>query len=175
MSVRRTPDINVIVVSVTIAAVTALALFLILASLARPHGLQAGLAQATHLVDDGETKLQSPGDPYAYPAHALCRDQPQVAASALKDRLAAASTTSGASLTGLTMTAGVADEAAGGLAPVTVQFEADGRYDAVIGLLDTLNRAQPEIFVDTVDLKTAISSASLKFSGRIYCSPYVPL
>ena len=163
------------VTSVTLASLVAVIFFFGLSSLARPRGLQAGLAQASRQVDDAESKLQSPGDPYAYPAKALCRDQPELAAAALKDRLAAAASVSGANLSGLTTAPGVEDEAEAGLAPVTVQFQADGRYDAVIGLLSLLNRSQPAIFVDAIDLKSQTSSVSLKFSGRIYCSPLVHL
>jgi hypothetical protein len=162
------------VASVTIAALAAVLFFLGLSSIARPQGLQSELATATRQVAEVETRLQSPGDPYAYPTHALCRDSPDVAVAKLRARLTA-SGGGAVTLTNLSETAGVADEAGGGLVPVTLQFEADGRYDAVINLLDGLAKSEPEVFVDTADLKSETSSVALKFAGRIYCSPSVPL
>jgi hypothetical protein len=174
MSARQALDLHAMIASVTIGALAAVVFFLLLSLISRPPGLQSGLAVATRQVDEAETKLQSSGDPYAYPSHALCRDAPDLAVAKLRERL----TASGGgpiTITNVSATAGVADEATGGLVPIALQFEADGRYDAVVNLLGGLARSEPEIFVDSADLKSETSSVALTFSGRIYCSPSVPL
>lgn len=56
------------------------------------------------------------------------------------------------------------------LAPVHLQFGASGSYEGVMGLLDSLSRSKPQVFVDTLDLTSKTSSVEVKFSGRVFCA-----
>jgi hypothetical protein len=175
MSARRTIDVRTATTAVTAAALTAVVFLFALSALAHPRGLQARLARAATALTDVEASLQSPGDPYAYPPHALCRMGANAAGPALQDRVTALAAGSGLTLSGVSATPGVADETAGGVAPVALQFKTTGRYDAIIGFMDALARNQPEIFADSVDLQSETSAVSLTFQGRIYCSPLAHL
>ncbi len=57
------------------------------------------------------------------------------------------------------------------LSPVLFELDARGGYDQVISLLRQLAEAQPQIFADTLDLKSETSTVSVKLTGRILCSP----
>jgi hypothetical protein len=171
MSARRAIDVRTATTVVTAAALTAVVFLFALLALAHPRGLEARLARATAALTDVEAKLQAPGDPYAYPPHVLCRMGANAAGPALQDRVTALAAGSGLTLSSLSATPGVEDETAGGVAPVTLQFQTSGRYDAVIGFMGALAKNQPEIFADSVDLKSETSAVSLTFEGRIYCSP----
>jgi hypothetical protein len=171
MSARRAIDVRAATTVVTVAALTGVLFLFGLSALDHPHGLEARLAQATAALTDVEAKLSSPGDPYAYPPHALCLMGANAAGPALQDRVTALAAANGLTLAGVSATPGVADEAAGGLAPVSLQFQTTGRYDAIIGLMNALAKNQPEIFADSVDLKSETSAVSLTFQGRIFCSP----
>jgi hypothetical protein len=175
MSRRQTVDIRLVVNVVTIGALAGVAFVFVLAMIAHPPGLQRQVARASTELTELESRLQAPGDPFAYPAHALCRTNPNTAAPAMQARLAAVAGADGVTLSGLSATPGAADEAAGGIAPVALQFDASGRYDQVVGFMDALAKGAPEVFVDAVDLKSETSQVSLKFQGRIYCSPPVSL
>ena len=171
MSARRTIDVRTVTTVVTAAALTAAVFLFALSEIAHPSDMQARLARATATLSDVEAKLQEPGDADAYPPHALCQMGANAAGPALQDRVTALAAGNGLTLTGVSATPGVADETAGGIAPVSLQFQTSGRYDAVIGFMGALARNQPEIFADSVDLKSETSAVSLTFEGRVYCSP----
>ncbi len=173
MSARRTIDVRTVTTVVTAAALTAAVFLFALSEIAHPSDMQARLARATATLSDVEASLQSPGDADAYPPHALCRMGANAAGPALQDRVTALAAGNGLTLTGVSATPGVADETAGGIAPVSLQFQTSGRYDAVIGFMGALARNQPEIFADSVDLKSETSAVSLTFEGRIQRRRYV--
>jgi hypothetical protein len=54
-------------------------------------------------------------------------------------------------------------------APVLFQIEAVGGYDAVLGLLRVLGQNEPEVFADTLDLKSETSVVAVKLTGRVLC------
>lgn len=63
-----------------------------------------------------------------------------------------------------------AGEETGGLAVLDIRFEAGGGYDAALAMLERLDRLQPQIFADTVDLTSRTSSVTISFSGRAFCA-----
>ena len=167
---RKTIDPNTALMALTIAAFVAVAFYLLLSLVARPHGLTPRLRQASDEVTQVETTLVRAQGVSPYVPGAVCHDAGPAAEAALKQRLQAAASASQVSLGGLTTALGAGDEAQGGLTPVTFRVEASGHYEAVVALLGSLTKAGPQVFVDTADLKSQASSVALKLSGRVFCS-----
>jgi hypothetical protein len=167
---RKPVDTNTALMAVTIAAFVAVAFYLLLSLVARPHGLTTRLRQVSGEVAQVETTLAGAKGVRAYSPGAVCHDAGPAAQAALKLRLQGAASAAQVSLTNLTTAAGAGDEAQGGLTPVTFQVEASGHYEAVVALLGSLAKAEPEVFVDTADLKSQTPAVALKLSGRVFCS-----
>ncbi|MDR3511014.1 MAG: GspMb/PilO family protein [Caulobacteraceae bacterium] len=169
MKRKTDADVNLMVVAVTIALAAGAAMFVVLAVIARPAHYSARLAAIGQQVDAADTLLRTGGDA-GYPLKALCSGAPDVAAAALRQRLQGAASATGVALSSVEADPGAADEARGGLYPIVLKLEANGRYDGVVSMLGSLAKGQPELFVDVVDLKSLTSAVDLKLSGRIYCS-----
>jgi hypothetical protein len=167
---RRTVDVNTALMAVTIAAFVAVVFYLVLSLVARPHGLTPRLSQVSGEVGQVETTLAGARGTSPYAPNAVCHDAGPAAEAALKQRLQSAASAAQVSLASLASGVGAGDEARGGLVPVTFQVEASGHYEAVVALLGALAKAEPEVFVDTADLKSQTASVALKLSGRVFCS-----
>jgi hypothetical protein len=140
-----------------------------LSQFARPANFAGRVDALENRIEAAESVLKSRRGIGPYPAGAICEDGPASAADALKARVQSAVSTAGITLGNLTATAtpGPGDAA---IVTVFVQFQANGRYDAVIGMLGVLSRQRPAIFVDAADLTSKVSSVDLSFQGRIWCS-----
>jgi hypothetical protein len=170
---RRKPeiDVNLAVAAATIALAAGAAMFAGLTIIARPAHYSARLAAAGQQLAAAEALLKtSGGDAGVYPAQALCSGAPEAAAAALRQRLQAAAAAAGASLANVEADPELAEGEGRGLRPIVLRLDATGRYDQVVSMLASLARSQPELFVDSVDLKSLTSAVDLKLSGRIYCS-----
>lgn len=171
MSRRTSIDLSLIVGAVTLAAAVGVAFIIGLTALATPKGFKVHVADLKSRADDIEARLSSRGQPFAYPANALCVGPPPGGALALRDRLGAAASGTAVSLTNVAAAAGAPDDTNEDLTPVKLTFNAMGSYQGVLSLLDRLSTSTPEIFVDSADLKSTTSAVSLSFQGRIYCLP----
>ena len=167
---RKPIDANTALMAVTIAAFVAVAFYLLLSMAARPHGLTPRLGQVSGEVAQVETTLARAGGASPYAPGAVCHDAGPAAEAALRQRLQAGASAAQVNLANLTTAVGVGDEAQGSLMPVTFQVEASGHYEAVVALLGALTKAEPEVFIDTADLKSQAASVALKLSGRVFCS-----
>ena len=170
MSGVRNLDANLAVPAVTLAALAGVIFFTILILVARPSGFSARVAQVTADQENIDALRQGSAEPMRFPAKAVCTEPAASAAETLRRRVQSDATAVNVAVGPVAATPGPADQAAGGLSPVAVQFEATGSYDGVLGLLGQLSKQQPEVFVDSVDLQSKISVVTLKLGGRIYCS-----
>jgi hypothetical protein len=168
MSGRPQLDPQTVATTATIVAAVALALWLVLGWIARPHAFTARAAAAEARLDEADRLLANATGPLAHPEGSICHDAAQNAAAALKQRLQSAASANG--LTAITLSAAPAQDAATALAPVRFSAELTGRYDQAVLFLGGLARSRPEVFVDQVDLKSLTTSVNLKVTGRLYCS-----
>jgi hypothetical protein len=170
MSRGRRLDLNLAVPAVTLAALTGVVFFTALIIVARPSGFSARTAEVA--ADQAAAASLSHGSPapLAFPAKAVCSEPVAIAAEALRRRVQADAAAVNVAVDPVALTPGPADHGAGSLAPVAVQFEATGAYDAVLGLLGRMSRQQPQVFIDSLDLQSKLSVVTLKLGGRIYCS-----
>lgn len=175
MSVRSRVSVQAAVTGSTIAVGVLASLWLLLSALATPPGLAANTAALERKISMAEQLSQGAAGPIDHQVGAVCHQSPATAASAIKLRLQAASAAKGLSVSNLATGPATADEAQGGLVPVTFTLEASGRYDQAVLLIAALAKSQPEIFVDQADLKSQTSQVLLKLSGRLYCSTSAPL
>ncbi len=165
---RRTAvDVPTAFAGVTLAVVCAGGLFLTLGGFARPHDLKARVAAVETQVARVERLAALPGDPNAYAPGAVCAEAGP-GADALKQRVEANAAAASVALTALAVTP--SGDVLGQTTPVSLKFEATGKYEATLLMLNLLARSQPQVFVETVDLKPqAGGSAVLKLSGRVLC------
>lgn len=56
------------------------------------------------------------------------------------------------------------------LMPIRVRFTVTGSYDSAIALLAVLSRHRPQVFADSLNLTPKVSTVTLSFSGRVFCS-----
>jgi hypothetical protein len=154
----------------TIAVVCGLLAYGALSALSRPSGLQTRLAAITRQTDEIERLKARLKGPSSYPAGAVCQTQTEPAIEALRQRIDLAASAAGVTVSGVSAAAQAPDEALAGLQPILVSLEANGPYRSVVGLLQTLSRSTPSLFIDTLDLKSDAAVVSLKFSGRLFCS-----
>ena len=169
MTAHRPPDVTRVSLAVVIAAAAAGLTALALSAAAGPSGLKTRIAA----IEERAERLR--GAPIAsaltaYPRAALCRGDLDGASDRLRVRVAAAA--SGAGLRAPDISAAPASEEASGaqLRPILLQVRAQGPYDAAMALLSRLADGQPEIFADTLDIKSEGAAVSIAFTGRILCS-----
>jgi hypothetical protein len=170
VSIRPRFDVNTVVAAATIAIACAAILFAGLTILARPRAYSARLAAAEHTTGSAETLLQKAGDPGAYPPGALCRGSPVAAADAFRAKLRAVVAGAGGTVALANADPEASVDPVGNLTPVSIELDANGPYEGMVNALSQLARAQPELFIDSVDLKSQISTVNLKIAGRFYCS-----
>lgn len=169
MSGRNPPDIAVLAVGGAVGAVCAVALCLGLSVLARPSDFKDRLAAIEARTDRAERLLKGPGDAGAYPAAAACPSVSPDALDALRQRFAGEAARLNVTLSSVGVDYGDPPETEAGLTPLAFSLEGEGGYDAVVGMLDSLSKSQPEVFVDTLDLKAKTSTVALKLSGHMFC------
>ncbi len=169
MSRSSTPDVKTVCVAVLAGLAAVWAGFSGLSLLATPAHLKARLGAIETTAGRIDAAPRESGDPSAYAPHALCRASPQEAADALKTALAGSAATAGLAGAKIAVTPPDSAEAGGRPTPVLFELDAAGRYDSVLALLRLLDQAEPEVFADTLDLKSQTSTVSLKLTGRVLC------
>lgn len=167
MNVRGQLDMNGAIAAVTAGAAACVFFFLILTWLATP----GGFGKATGDLEQGVARAEAlyrPGRAAAFDGDAVCEEPAGPQGDHLKTRIQDAGAAAGVAVTSIVTGAGVATP--GGLTAITVQFQANGRYDQMASLLAQLANGRPEIFVDSADLTSKTSSVDLSFQGRVLCS-----
>jgi hypothetical protein len=162
-------DVKSIVAGVTGGVIIAGGFYLMLGALSHPQDFKARAHTLDGEISRTERLTKDRGDAQAFPAGAVC-DNSHAGADDLTRRVQGAAAAASVVLANFTVTPPADGATHGAAAPVAVQFSATGKYEAVLGMLSAMDRAQPQIFVDTADLKPSSGGAvSLKFSGSVLC------
>ena len=171
MSRREGPDVVRVVVAMSLAVGLAWLAFSTLAALATPPSLGARLERIEASAARVDEARRAFGDTSGYQRHAVCHEGTQAAAESLRRRIAQAAAAAG--LNGPTIQVNPPDsmDVTGRLTPVLFEVDATGTYDSVMILLRQLAQGGPQVFADTLDLKSQTSSVALKFTGRVLCTP----
>jgi hypothetical protein len=160
-------DVRTSVAAVTLGAAFGCILLVTLFIITRPSAYGARLAAVERTADRIESLLRAPGDPASFHASALCHDTGARAADLYNATLQNAAASAGVTLASANIVPGTPD--ASGVSTVAVQFDATGPYSGALGLMGRLAAADPELFLETVDLKSQVSSVELRLQGRFYC------
>jgi hypothetical protein len=162
------PGPGLIAGAVICTAAAGIAAAVLLSTLAKPADFDTRIANLTRTTNRAQALTDSPGDADGHSKGAVCSGRTAADLDAIRASLAGAAARAGLASPNIAITA--LDEAEGSsLAPLRVTLEADGHYDAVMNLLGQLDRSQPEVFVDSLDLKSKTASVALKLSGKVYC------
>jgi hypothetical protein len=165
----RGPDALTVALAVLAALAGGGAAFGALSALSAPAGVEARAQRVEQIAARVGSSPPDAGNASAYAAHALCRGPTLQAADTLRGRLAAAADAAGLANPRITV-APPDPEAGGRLKPARFQIEAAGGYEAMLGFMRTLDQGEPEVFADTFDLSSAVSSVTFKLTGRVLCS-----
>lgn len=169
MTARRDYDLGLVAVAPALAVAGAVVAFLALSNLAKPIHYTERTRALNDQLGQAQSLLDAPGDAGAYPAKALCQVSPDQAALDLRQRLQSQAAAGSVAVVDIAATP-QPGETLEKITPVTLQFTATGRYEQVIGLLGTLSKSEPEIFADSLDLRSDTNNVKLKFAGRVFCS-----
>lgn len=169
MSVRKTFDMSVVTLGAAVGVVSAVGLFFTLSAVAKPAQFKARMTALEAQADLIDRLNKAPGDARAYSAQAVCPSASPEAIEALRQRF---STEAGRASVALSNNVVSPEEAASTdaqLTPLVFEIEGEGAYGGVIGLLSGLAKSQPEVFIDTLDLKSKTATVTLKLSGHMFC------
>jgi hypothetical protein len=167
---RAQTDLSLVALAPAIAVVGAALAFATLSGLARPDHYGARMRGLNDQLSQAEAQLHGAADAGAYPAKALCRSSADQAALDLRQRLQSQAAAASVAVADVLAAPAATESPDPRLVPVTLQFTASGRYEQVVALLSSLAKSQPEIFVDTLDLRPDAANARLKLTGRVFCS-----
>jgi hypothetical protein len=173
MAKAKTLDVNLYGIAVTLAVASACFSAFALSRLSHPADYKESTASIAAKLDRADKLLKAPGDAFAYPVATLCSDQ-VAATDALKKGVETGAAASSVALTSLLVNASSSVSPGAELSPIEVRFEATGQYEALLQLLNSLSKTQPEVFVESLDLKPQTSTVSMKFSGRAFCWTSAP-
>lgn len=164
------PEAKIVAGCVLVAVASAWLGFSGLAALAKPGQLGGRLARLEPMLRAVERAPRAAGDPSSYAPHAICRTGSVQAGEQLKARIAAAAAEAGLPAPKLALSPPDVEFTTDRLAPVMFQADVTGRYDAVLQFLKLMAEGEPQVFADTMDLKSETSVVSLHFTGRVLCS-----
>ena len=174
MSRREGPDVMRVVGAMLLAVVLAWLAFSTLAALARPARLGLRLERIEASVSRVDEAKRTFGDTSVYAAHAVCHEATQAAAESLRRRIEQAAGAAGLASPTIQLNPPDSMDVTGRLTPVLFEVDATGTYDSVMILLRQLAQGGPQVFADTLDLKSQTSSVALKLTGRVLCAPPQP-
>lgn len=170
MNGRTDTDVGLLAIAPAIVVVAALAVFALYSMIATPVRYEARKRALNEELVQIRTASHGSGDATAYPAKAICTTSPEQAALDLRQRLQSQAAAAAVTVADFTAAPAPGEAPSPRLEPVIFRFSASGRYEQIVGLLNTLAKSQPQIFVDTVDLRPDATLARLKFTGRMFCS-----
>lgn len=171
MKSRDTPGVGWISAGVLSAAVIGMITWSLLGALSTPPRL----AQRLDRIDANVARVDAAGHGFsdlgAYLPRAVCHEAIETAGANLRQSLQQAAAASGLTAPSVQVSPPDTMDVTGRLTPILFEIDASGGYDAMIALLQRLAGAEPQIFADTLDLKSQAASVQLKLTGRVLCSP----
>lgn len=166
MSARSLPSAVVLASAMLLLLVSAILFSLIFKALASPAGYGGRLrtleASAAQLRQSAALRANGP-----YGAGAVCAGPAVKAAPALRQALSDQAAAAGAVVKTLDVTPDTG--ASRGLAPIAVSLTVEGPYAAVVQTVSLLQSAQPEVFIDSLDLRPTVAGAAMHMTGRAFC------
>ena len=167
----RPVNVNGVLIAVVLAIVGAWAGFALPGALARPDHFKARVQAIEATAARIEGAPRESGDPSAYGLQAVCLEPTTRAADSLKDQLTRAAAAAGIAGPRIAISPPDAMEVSGRLTPVLFTLETTARYDSILQMMKLMTQSRPQIFADTLDLRSQTSTVAFKLSGRILCSP----
>jgi len=164
----ETPGVGVIAGAALAAGVAGIAAAVALSAFAKPSHFSTRLEAVSGQVARAEALAAAPGNPDGHVRNAVCPARASRDVDSIRSGLAA--TAAQAGLASANVSVSVLDAAENAtMTPLRVSIVAEGSYDAAMTLLDRLGQGQPEVFIDSFDLKSRTTSVALKLSGKAYC------
>lgn len=151
-----------------IAVLAAMAAVLGLGRLARPADYDQRVVQVANLIDRAHGLGQRQPAVNAHPARAVCPRLSPANLEAIRASVAYMAVRAGLPAPAVS-TSALNDPRPGAISPVQVSVDVVGPYAAAMDFLGRLEAVQPEVFVDTLDLKPNPSAVELKLTGKAYC------
>ena len=152
-----------------IAAICAMVMGAVLASLATPPQFKDRLAELTTGHEQAVRLARPVRNAEALGTDVICprsaAQQAPLLAGALKDSAGQLRL----ELKRLDVSAGRSGTS-GKLTPLHVRLETQGSYDGAVMMLDLIGKQRPQVFAETVDLTTKVSGVTMVFSGIAYCA-----
>ena len=153
-----------------VLAASALLFGVVLAAWSSPTNFADRLAAVEGKAERAQSLMRPPRIPSRFGADAVCTQDPEAQAQALRDGLNARTTENSLVLVSADVRPEPAADLAARLVPVRVRFTATGSYEGAVALLAVLARETPQIFVDSLDLVPRTANVSLTVSGRVFCA-----
>jgi hypothetical protein len=165
----RAPTAAGLTLGVFAALVAAVGAWVGLDALAKPPhfaereaAVHGALERASHL-----NRLARGGG--AYSEHAVCSGLGGAESASITKAIAASAAQAGVTIADLVASPPPPGRESSAIAPVALRLQASGPYEAVSGWIDRMARAEPQIFVDTLDLVSRSPNVSLKLTGKVFC------
>ena len=162
------PNIGLIASGLVLTLIAAVAAWSLMSWLSKPTNFDVRMSELAKQVSRSETLAASAGALDSHPAHAVCPGLRPEDLDRLRASVGAAAVRAGLPAPSLTFSAAEATQTAS-MAPVKLNLQATGGYEAMLGLISQLERSEPEIFVDSLDLRTSAATVDLKLSGKVFC------
>ena len=163
-------NVNGVLIAVVLAVAGGWAGFALPGVLARPDHFTSRVQAIEVAAARIEGAPRESGDPSAYGLKAVCLEPAARAVDSLKDQLTRTAAAAGVATPRISISQPETVEVSGRLTPVLFTLESSGRYDSFLQMMTLLAENRPEIFADTLDLKSQTSTVAFKLSGRILCS-----
>jgi Type II secretion system (T2SS), protein M subtype b len=168
-----TPNAGVIAGAALVAVIAAVGAGAALSHIARPPGFEGRLAAASKTIARAQALSRPGASRSAHGAHAVCPGPGAENLDAIRATLVAAAARAGLPQPEISLAAlGGGDNDT--IEPVRVNLRSEGPYNVVLNLLGELDTAQPELFVDSLDLKPKTTAVDLRLSGKVFCWTVAP-
>jgi hypothetical protein len=173
MSRAQTLDVNAAMIAAAAALAGGAIAYFALSFIARPAHLSVRLGEVTRQAAEAERIKTRAKSPSAYPSGAVCEGGAEAGAGLMRQTVTALAGQAGVAIADLQTQPRAPDER-NGLQAVRLDVSASGSSAAVWGMMQSLSKATPSVFVDNLELRPSDGALLLKLSGRMFCSAVRP-